>query len=127
MRVTVAAGNDGCKHTFDCVLDVERPFGHCRLIERTYVRRRRTLAAAICLAAILALGSPVARAFGGSDRPDADPAIHVVVKGETLWSIAEGYAPSEDPRVVVHAILELNDLGDSPLLPGHPLELPAVG
>jgi nucleoid-associated protein YgaU len=127
MGVTVAAGTDGRKHTFDSVLDAERTFEHDRPMQRTYVRRRRTLAAAVLLAAVLLVGSPVARAFGGADRGDTGSATHVVVAGDTLWSIAEGYAPGEDPRVVVHAISELNELDPGPLLPGRTLTLPPVG
>lgn len=49
----------------------------------------------------------------------------VVLPGETLWSIAEELAPDHDPREVVAAIRELNDLSGG-LVAGQQLLLPAV-
>lgn len=99
-------------------------------MQRTYVRRRRRLAATMLLVAVLAVGSPVARAVGGpggsSDQRNA-AAVHVVAVGDTLWSIAEGHDPARDPRAVVHEIAELNGLGEGPLIPGRTLRLPAIG
>jgi len=48
----------------------------------------------------------------------------VVRSGDTLWSIAGTVAADQDVRVVVDAIIELNDLGDAPLQPGQVLRLP---
>jgi len=96
-------------------------------MQRTYVRRRRTLAAAACLVLVLTVGSPVARAFGGADAPDVPAATYVVKAGDTLWSIAERHAPGEDPRLVIHEIGQLNDLDDGPLVPGRALALPDAG
>ena len=124
MGATVAATGDERKHTFDSGLDIERAFDHDAAMQRTYVRRRRTVAAAGFLVGVLVLGSPVARAFAGADAPERPSASHVVRAGDTLWSIAEAHAPGEDPRVVIHDIAELNDLGDGPLIPGRPLTLP---
>jgi hypothetical protein len=127
MAPTVAATRDERKHTFDSGLDIERVFDHDGPMQRTYVRRRRTLAAAACLVLLLTVGSPVARAFGGADASDVPAATYVVEAGDTLWSIAEGHAPGEDPRVVVHQIAELNDLDGGPLVPGRALALPDAG
>jgi nucleoid-associated protein YgaU len=127
MAATVAATGDERKHTFDSALDIERAFEHDGPMERTYVRRRRTLAAVASLVLLLTIGSPVARAFGGTDAPDVPAATYVVKAGDTLWSIAEGHAPGEDPRVVVHQIAELNDLDGGPLVPGRALVLPDAG
>lgn len=50
----------------------------------------------------------------------------VVMPGDTLWSIAEELAPDNDPREVVAAIREVNDLSGG-LVAGQQLLLPAVG
>src|SRR5687767_1363882 len=117
MGATVAATDDERKHTFDSGLDTERTFGHDDGMHRTYVRRRRTVAA-VALLGVLTVGSPVARAVGGSDEPAEATATHVVRAGDTLWSVAQLHAPGEDPREVVHEIEALNQLGDGPLVPG---------
>jgi hypothetical protein len=64
---------------------------------------------------------------GGSDDEVPPTPTVVVAAGDTLWSIAERHAPGEDPRAVIHAIEQLNDLGGGPLLPGDTLSLPPVG
>jgi nucleoid-associated protein YgaU len=62
---------------------------------------------------------------------DADPALElagrssvVVHSGDTLWSIAESIAPEADPRAVVDALQEANDLTGAGLVPGQVLVLP---
>ncbi len=96
-------------------------------MQRTYVRRRRALAASAFLVLLLTVGSPVARAFGDPDAPDVPSVTYVVRTGDTLWSIAERHAPGEDPRVVIHEIAQLNHLGDEPLVPGRSLAFPVAG
>ena len=127
MAATVAATGDERKHTFDSGLDIERVFDQDGPMQRTYVRRRRTLAAAACLVLVLTVGSPVARAFGGADAPDVPAETYVVKAGDTLWSIAERHAPGEDPRLVIHEIGQLNDLDGGPLVPGRALALADAG
>jgi nucleoid-associated protein YgaU len=48
----------------------------------------------------------------------------VVEQGDTLWGLAEVLAPEEDPRAVVDAIVDLNDLDGVALVPGQVLQLP---
>ena len=127
MAATLAAGTDERKHTFDSGLDFEHVFVHDRPMHRTYVRRRRTAAAGILLALALLVGSPVARAFGGSAGADEPAATYVVRAGDTLWSIAERHAPARDPRAVIHEVIEVNDLGAAPIVPGQTLTLPDGG
>lgn len=52
------------------------------------------------------------------------PVIHVVAPGETLWGLAERYAPQEDPRIYIYDLQKANNLGNGPLYPGETLELP---
>ena len=48
----------------------------------------------------------------------------VVQPGDTLWSIASDLAPDEDPRGVVDALQDANDLDGAELVPGQVLLVP---
>ncbi|WP_158882508.1 LysM peptidoglycan-binding domain-containing protein [Amycolatopsis anabasis] len=66
-------------------------------------------------------------AFANEMAP-AVPAQTVTVPvgaGETLWDLAERFAPDSDPSAVVARIQELNGLGGAALTPGLPLTVPA--
>jgi nucleoid-associated protein YgaU len=54
----------------------------------------------------------------------AGSATVVVQAGDTLWSLAQELAPEQDPRAVVDAIVEANDLDGVGLVPGQVLQLP---
>ena len=70
--------------------------------------RARLLAVALIVAGFLLVAPGLARG-DGPDRPA--PSIHYVVEpGDTLWSIARRVAPGRDPRPVVDAMVEANDL-----------------
>lgn len=47
-----------------------------------------------------------------------------VYGGDTLWAIAEKYAPNTDPREAVDAIVSLNNLTTAELAPGTRIALP---
>jgi len=47
-----------------------------------------------------------------------------VMSGETLWTIAQRYAPNQDPRDYIANLVALNNLNDSVLTPGMQLALP---
>jgi len=51
--------------------------------------------------------------------------IITVEPGQTLWDLAEEFAPSADPRDVIADIKKLNALAVETLQPGQRLELPA--
>ncbi len=113
---------------FGSALDIEHPFGQHQCMSRTRVRRRRlvTVVAAMGLAAILT--GPVANAVGIGGSPEAEASrTYVVRPGDTLWSIAERFAPSTDPRVVVDAIASANGVDPGTLMPGQQLSLPSAG
>jgi hypothetical protein len=49
----------------------------------------------------------------------------VIGPGQTLWAVAELYAPeSVDPRAYVDALVEINDLDGVSVQPGDRIRLP---
>jgi len=48
-----------------------------------------------------------------------------VAPGESLWSIAQKYAPNQDPRDFITALVGLNNLSDSLVQTGQRLALPS--
>jgi LysM repeat protein len=57
----------------------------------------------------------------GTDASDR----YVVQSGDTLWSIAVRRAPGSDPRRVVQAIVDANQVDPGTLAPGQVLVVPA--
>ena len=110
---------------FESALDTERAFEHHRVVERTYVRRRRT-AAVLGTALVVVLLSPLAAgAVRRGEAPDAPAQRAVVVRaGDTLWSIAQQAQPDQDPRATVDAIQQLNQVDAGALVPGQTLVVP---
>ena len=54
------------------------------------------------------------------------PTVSVTVQpGESLWAIAETVAPERDPRDVVAAIVQLNNLDAARVVPGQALFIPS--
>ena len=110
---------------FDSGLDTEQPFGDDARMHRTYVRRRRAVAA--LLAAVLAvLISPLG---AGAVRPREAPAppaqqVVVVQSGDTLWAIAQRVRPTADPRQTVALIVGTNQVDAGALVPGQSLVVP---
>lgn len=94
-----------------------------RRAARRRARRRRTAGLATIVVALgLLISGP-----GGSaaaDGPRRAPRAIVVQAGDTLWAIAERYAPEgADPRAYVGTLIALNGL-DGGLVAGERLELP---
>jgi len=110
---------------FDQTLDTEHAFAHPTCMERTYVRRRRTVAVgAPALPAVLM--SPLAAGAVRRGEPSAPAAQQVVVvqSGDTLWSIAQRVRPGDDPRAVVDEIAALNGVQAGGLTVGASLAVP---
>ncbi len=73
------------------------------------------------VAVVLLAGGPETQTRAGAIRA---PKKVVFQAGETLWGLAETYAPADvDPRAYVDALLELNGL-TAPPPPGTRLRLP---
>jgi Tfp pilus assembly protein FimV len=94
-------------------------------MSRTRVRRRRF--AVLATAAVVAgfWAGPVANALDRS--PEALPVstrTYVVRGGDTLWSIAGRIAPGRDPRALVDAIADANDVAAGSIVPGQRLVIP---
>jgi hypothetical protein len=62
-----------------------------------------------------------------ADAPFSQPVEHVVVDGETLWSIASSHTPpGEDVRRYVQDISELSQVDGGPIFPGQVLLVPSA-
>lgn len=95
-----------------------------RITERG--RRVLTFAAALPLVAIIIAGVMSGGAAVANRTVNLESFDTVTVSsGDSLWTIAEEVAPAADPRDVIDAIVRLNALGDSALLPGQSLAIPA--
>jgi nucleoid-associated protein YgaU len=109
-------------------------------VSRTRVRRRRT-ALVVALAALGAVwAGPLRPAAAGSAAPGsiaedaatrqaarpADARRYVVAQGDTVWGIAVRLGAGGDPRALVDAIADANDVDPGALHPGQVLVIPAV-
>jgi hypothetical protein len=69
-----------------------------------------------------------AGAAGASGAGGASPGKYVtrvmVRPGQSLWTLAEGYDPDADPRIIVADIEQLNSLSTDQLQPGEMLWVP---
>ena len=113
---------------FDSGLDTERTFGHSREVSRSHLRRRRIVASALLALALWVSVPAVSAAVTGRSSRRADVADRYVVRaGDTLWSIAISRAPGSDPRRVVQAIVDSNQVDAGTLVPGQVLVIPPDG
>jgi len=111
---------------FDRALDFEHPFEHDRVMHRTYVRRRRTVAI-VGIALLAVVLSPLAAGAVRPGEAPPPPAQQVVVvhTGDTLWSIARRVAPQADPRATIAEIERVNaSIDPGALVPGQSLVVP---
>jgi nucleoid-associated protein YgaU len=98
-------------------------------MHRTRVRRRRLGAALLGLGIVAGFAGTAASASGPSQGDDRLIARHlyVVRAGDTLWAVAEHRTGGEDPRPLVDAIVEANDVDAGGIVPGQTLIVPAAG
>jgi len=110
---------------FEQALDTEQAFAHHADMERTYVRRRRTVAV-VAAALVAVLMSPLAAGAVRRGEPSAPAAQQVVVvqTGDTLWSIAQRVRPGDDPRAVAGEIMAANGVRPGALAVGSSLVVP---
>jgi LysM repeat protein len=86
--------------------------------------RRGRLVLLVLLLAVAGFGALLAASTSEAAAP-AGPAPTVVVRpGDTLWSIAERYAPGPDPFATIERIRQLNGLTGYTVQAGQKLVLP---
>lgn len=88
-------------------------------MQAVYVRRR--IGVAIVAMLVLSMFSSL---FLGNNsvRPNETDQI-VIMQGDTLWSLAEQFAPNSDPREWIYEVVELNSI-DGAIQPGDRLTVP---
>src|SRR5688572_24591595 len=92
------------------------------------LRRRRRLAFTMSLALVAAVwAGPLGRIVGAEGAGLASRSSYVVRQGDTLWSIARGVSPGEDPRPLVDAIAAANEVDPGAIVPGQTLLVPSAG
>jgi nucleoid-associated protein YgaU len=98
------------------------------LVNRTRVRRRRVGAALLGIGIVAAFAGTAASDSGSPEGERLVASHRYVVKaGDTLWAIAEHQARGDDPRPLVDAIADTNDLGSANIVPGQTLIVPVTG
>jgi Tfp pilus assembly protein FimV len=98
------------------------PTARARARAKAQVRRRRA-GLAVVVASVIGL-----TLMGGGTAPasrSSAPRAVVVQPGQTLWDVADRYAPEGmDLRAYVDALVGLNDLGTRPPVAGERIRLP---
>jgi nucleoid-associated protein YgaU len=101
-----------------------------RVSRQERVFRRRRLAAVVALAAMAVMLFLGAQAAFGASRSTSSAAagaratmhLYVVQPGDTLWGIAQRYAPGRDPRPLVAELA--SEIGGTAIQPGQHLRIP---
>lgn len=89
------------------------------------LRVQLAAAVGVLVAGISIIGAAPGQSSGHGDLEPVSAAYPVVTVqgGDSLWSVAQRVNSSDDPRVVVERLKELNDLGSSVLQPGQVLRV----
>ena len=88
------------------------------------LRRAAARLGAVALLIGFLLGLLVPRIFAADVSHSGAVRVHVISKGENLWSLASIYDRGSDPRRFVHDVRVLNGLESSQIFPGQRLVLP---
>ena len=91
---------------------------------RLTMRGRMVLVGLVALLALAAFSVGRASATAATSPMEAPVSFRTVAPGETLWDIARREAPREDPRQLVHQLIEMNDLDAGGLRAGQLLVVP---
>jgi len=78
--------------------------------------------AILALAASFTMAS-ISGSFAGSQEPSELEYV-TVQSGDSLWSLADAYAPNQDPRDWIAEVVLLNALSSVDLTPGQQIALP---
>jgi len=87
-------------------------------------RRGQLALLTVLLAVATGLAGLVAAPGQAADRPGVVPTM-VVRPGDTLWSVANRYAPDRDPFETIDAIRRLNGIDGYTVHPGERLAMPS--
>lgn len=88
--------------------------------QNVYTQRRRTV-----IAVLLVAVATVWFAFAQPAAPTTEMVQVTVTQGESLWSLAEQFAPEgQDPREWIYEVTQINNLETSSLTPGMQLTVP---
>jgi hypothetical protein len=98
---------------------------------RTYrlSRRARLVRSGLILALLITacnqLPQMLSGAFASATKSQPGVVHYITVRaGDSLWSLAERYAPNEDPRDWIDAVTVGNNIADQGIYPGERLALP---
>ncbi len=83
---------------------------------------RLVVIVAVVFGAISFFSTPSAQA--SNEKADVSYTYVTVSPGQTLWAIAEKYAPERDTRDTIDAIVNLNNLTEVTVQPGQRIALP---
>src|SRR2546423_14541863 len=85
---------------------------------------RGRLALVVLLLVVMTALTAFVATRGEASGPTGASATTVVRPGDTLWSIAQRYAPARDPFETIEEIRRLNGITDYTVQPGQRLALP---
>jgi LysM repeat protein len=98
---------------------------HLRMTRRGQIVLGFLIAIVLCVGALFIAVNGGGAAASGETGSQTTFSHVTVMPGQSLWQIAEKVAPNADPRVVVAAISDLNQLQDSTVSPGQQLAIPS--
>ena len=98
---------------------------HLRLTRRGRVVLTTLAAMPIVIGALVFAVNGGGAVAGGAGQQGSSFDYIAVPAGSSLWTLAEDIAPAEDPRDVIDAIIDLNQLSSAEVQVGQRLAIPA--